>query len=139
MSTSTLPVVVIGAGPVGLAAATHLRARGLRPLVLEAGPSAIELIDHLGLTLCRRIVELFGGRLHQDWSFALGSTIAAFAQGLYSAHRFGLDLAPSFAPDVWLASRVDVPVFLYAPSAGPYRTAGLDRLRRRHPPVYRSR
>lgn len=35
-----LPVVVIGAGPVGLAAAAHLLERGLQPLVLEAGPSA---------------------------------------------------------------------------------------------------
>lgn len=32
-----LPVVVIGAGPVGLVAAAHLVARGARPLVLEAG------------------------------------------------------------------------------------------------------
>ncbi len=32
-----LPVVVIGAGPVGLAAAAHLYARGLPTLVLEAG------------------------------------------------------------------------------------------------------
>lgn len=38
MSTS-LPVVVIGAGPVGLAAAAHLLERGLTPLVLEAGES----------------------------------------------------------------------------------------------------
>jgi thioredoxin reductase len=36
-STSDLPVVVIGAGPVGLAAAAHLLERGLEPLVLEAG------------------------------------------------------------------------------------------------------
>ncbi|MFG1859250.1 NAD(P)-binding domain-containing protein [Microbispora bryophytorum] len=35
-----LPVVVIGAGPVGLAAAAHLIDRGLDPLVLEAGPAA---------------------------------------------------------------------------------------------------
>ncbi|MHC3469528.1 FAD-dependent oxidoreductase [Streptomyces sp. 7R007] len=35
-----LPVVVIGAGPIGLAAAAHLVERGLQPLVLEAGPSA---------------------------------------------------------------------------------------------------
>ncbi|MGW2094292.1 FAD-dependent oxidoreductase [Promicromonospora sukumoe] len=33
----SLPVVVIGAGPVGLAAAAHLLERGLEPLVLEAG------------------------------------------------------------------------------------------------------
>jgi cation diffusion facilitator CzcD-associated flavoprotein CzcO len=32
-----LPVVVVGAGPVGLAAAAHLLERGQRPLVLEAG------------------------------------------------------------------------------------------------------
>ncbi|MGY1838657.1 MULTISPECIES: FAD-dependent oxidoreductase [unclassified Modestobacter] len=35
--THDLPVVVIGAGPVGLAAAAHLLERGLEPLVLEAG------------------------------------------------------------------------------------------------------
>ncbi|WP_138758845.1 FAD-dependent oxidoreductase [Modestobacter altitudinis] len=35
--TESLPVVVIGAGPVGLAAAAHLLERGLEPLVLEAG------------------------------------------------------------------------------------------------------
>ncbi|MGE7386316.1 FAD-dependent oxidoreductase [Streptomyces sp. NPDC004126] len=35
-----LPVVVIGAGPVGLAAAAHLHERGLELLVLEAGPHA---------------------------------------------------------------------------------------------------
>lgn len=36
---AALPVVVIGAGPVGLAAAAHLLERGLTPLVLEAGAS----------------------------------------------------------------------------------------------------
>src|SRR3979411_991563 len=33
-------VAIIGAGPVGLAAAAHALERGLRPIVLEAGPSA---------------------------------------------------------------------------------------------------
>jgi thioredoxin reductase len=37
MNSSTLPVVIIGAGPVGLAAAAHAAARGLTPVVLEAG------------------------------------------------------------------------------------------------------
>ncbi|MCY0950677.1 FAD-dependent oxidoreductase [Streptomyces sp. H27-S2] len=37
---ATLPTVIIGAGPIGLAAAAHLAERGLTPLVLEAGPSA---------------------------------------------------------------------------------------------------
>ncbi|MFB6633336.1 FAD-dependent oxidoreductase [Streptomyces sp. NPDC056362] len=39
-ATDQLPVVVVGAGPVGLAAAAHLAERGLEPLVLEAGPTA---------------------------------------------------------------------------------------------------
>ena len=36
-SLETLPVAVIGAGPVGLAAAAHLLARGLPVRVYEAG------------------------------------------------------------------------------------------------------
>ena len=40
MSVSALPVVVIGTGPVGLAAAAHVLARNLTPVVFEAGPSA---------------------------------------------------------------------------------------------------
>jgi thioredoxin reductase len=37
MAQSSLPVVIIGAGPIGLAAAAHLLSRDLMPLVLEAG------------------------------------------------------------------------------------------------------
>ncbi|WP_326692242.1 NAD(P)-binding domain-containing protein [Streptomyces sp. NBC_01795] len=40
MNTQQLPVVVIGAGPVGLAAAAHLIQQDIEPLVLEAGPAA---------------------------------------------------------------------------------------------------
>ncbi|MEU0730389.1 FAD-dependent oxidoreductase [Streptomyces sp. NPDC006140] len=39
-ATPELPVVVIGAGPTGLAAAAHLVDRGIEPLVVEAGPAA---------------------------------------------------------------------------------------------------
>ncbi|MFC9769932.1 MULTISPECIES: FAD-dependent oxidoreductase [unclassified Pseudarthrobacter] len=39
-SSKSLPVAVIGAGPVGLAAAAHLLERGLEPLVFEAGTTA---------------------------------------------------------------------------------------------------
>ncbi|WP_445269504.1 NAD(P)-binding domain-containing protein [Streptomyces sp. DSM 41634] len=39
-TTTELPVVVIGAGPAGLAAAAHLLDRDITPLVLEAGPLA---------------------------------------------------------------------------------------------------
>ncbi len=37
---NNLPVAVIGAGPVGLAAAAHLVSRGIVPLILERGPKA---------------------------------------------------------------------------------------------------
>ncbi|GAB3646071.1 NAD(P)/FAD-dependent oxidoreductase [Glycomyces tarimensis] len=41
-------VAVIGAGPVGLAAAAHLLERGLEPIVLEAGPGAGAAIAEWG-------------------------------------------------------------------------------------------
>ena len=37
MSVPSLPVAIIGAGPVGLAAAAHVVSRSLTPVVLEAG------------------------------------------------------------------------------------------------------
>ncbi|MGW0561681.1 FAD-dependent oxidoreductase [Streptomyces sp. NPDC003016] len=43
-----LPVVVIGAGPVGLAAAAHLAGRGVETLVLEAGPAAGSAVREWG-------------------------------------------------------------------------------------------
>ena len=48
----TLPVAVLGAGPVGLAAAAHLVARGFTPLILEAGAqvaSNLESYRHVRL------------------------------------------------------------------------------------------
>ena len=39
MRHESLPVVIIGAGPVGLAAAAHALSRNLTPLVLETGSS----------------------------------------------------------------------------------------------------
>ena len=45
---SELPVVVIGAGPQGLAAAAHLLERGLVPLVLEAGDGPAAAVAEWG-------------------------------------------------------------------------------------------
>ena len=50
MESNHLPVAIIGAGPMGLAAAAHLLARGITPLILEAGPkvgSSIEKWAHV--------------------------------------------------------------------------------------------
>jgi glycine/D-amino acid oxidase-like deaminating enzyme len=44
-SVKKLPIAVIGAGPVGLAAAAHLLERGLEPLIFEAGPTAGAAIE----------------------------------------------------------------------------------------------
>jgi thioredoxin reductase len=43
-----LPVVVIGAGPQGLAAAAHLLERGIEPLVLEAGDGPASAVAEWG-------------------------------------------------------------------------------------------
>src|SRR3954469_21767703 len=37
-------VAIVGAGPVGLAAAAHVLGRGLTPIVLEAGPSVAHAV-----------------------------------------------------------------------------------------------
>jgi hypothetical protein len=52
MPETRLPVAIIGAGPIGLAAACHLLARGQRPLVLEAGDGAGHAVrqwSHVGM------------------------------------------------------------------------------------------
>ncbi|TCM48889.1 pyridine nucleotide-disulfide oxidoreductase [Kribbella sp. VKM Ac-2568] len=68
-----LPVVVIGAGPIGLAAASHLVERGLDFVVLESGPGVAAAIDewrHVKLfspwrydidSAARRLLEQAGG------------------------------------------------------------------------------
>ena len=53
-----LPVAVIGAGPVGLAAAAHLVARGLDVVVYEAGESVADAVRQWGHT-----------RLFSPWRF----------------------------------------------------------------------
>ncbi|MFW7342285.1 NAD(P)-binding domain-containing protein [Pollutimonas sp. H1-120] len=48
MSQIQYPVAVIGAGPIGLAAAAHLLSRGLIPIVFEAGEKAGASINEWG-------------------------------------------------------------------------------------------
>ncbi|RBO96920.1 FAD-dependent oxidoreductase [Nocardia puris] len=56
---SELPVVVIGAGPVGLAAAAELRERGVQAVVLERGPGAgAAVAEWHHVRLCSRWAEL---------------------------------------------------------------------------------
>ncbi len=66
MSLSTLPVAIIGAGPVGLAAAAHLIERGETPLILEAGASAAANVRKWGHV-----------RLFSPWEFNVDPAAAA--------------------------------------------------------------
>ena len=47
MSQAAKTVAIIGAGPVGLAAAAHVLERGMLPVVLEAGPEIGIMRIHL--------------------------------------------------------------------------------------------
>src|ERR671919_1432130 len=60
MSEQQLPVVVIGAGPVGLAAAAHLLERGLEPLVLERGDD-----------VATNVADWAHVRVFSPWSFTV--------------------------------------------------------------------
>ncbi|WP_067721391.1 FAD-dependent oxidoreductase [Nocardia yamanashiensis] len=80
-----LPVVVVGAGPIGLAAATELRERGLTPLVLERGDSAGAAVaqwNHVRVfsrwaeliaPAARRLLESTGWTAPQEDSYPTGS------------------------------------------------------------------
>ncbi|MGK7864241.1 NAD(P)-binding domain-containing protein [Falsiroseomonas sp. E2-1-a4] len=66
---TNLPIAVLGAGPIGLAAAAHLRARGLRPLVLEAGPRIAESVRQWGHV-----------RMFSPWRFNIDSAARALLE-----------------------------------------------------------
>ena len=66
MNTSELPVAVIGAGPVGLAAAAHLLATGQEPIVFEAGSGPGAAIAEWGHV-----------RLFSPWEFNIDEVAAA--------------------------------------------------------------
>src|SRR5688500_3860282 len=103
MARSSLPVVVIGAGPIGLAAAVHLQDRGETPLVLEAGVAAGAAIRQWGHV-----------RLFSPWEFnidPLAATLleetgwtlpdpAAYPTGAELVERYLAPLAahPAIAP-----------------------------------------
>lgn len=106
-----LPVVVIGAGPVGLAAAAHLLARGLTPRVLEAG-------DEVGAGM-RRWSHV---RMFSPWEFTIDKAArellerdgwsapdpAGFPTGGEVIQHYLQPLArsPQIAPHIRLGARV---------------------------------
>ena len=85
----SLPVAIIGGGPVGLAAAAHLIERGLRPCVFEAGSepgSAVREWHHVRMfspwqfnvdAAARRLLEAKGWKAPDTDAFPTGADLVA--------------------------------------------------------------
>src|SRR5260221_8600422 len=111
MDRSNLPVVVIGAGPIGLAAAAHLLQRGETPLVLEAGS-----------TVGASIAQWAHVRVFSPWEFNVDPTSRALlekhgwiaprddeyptGQELLDAYLLPLAALPEIQPHLRLGTRV---------------------------------
>ena len=109
--TSALPIVVIGAGPTGLAAAAHLASRRQRFVVLEAGASVGAHVQRWGH------VQVFspwrfnvdpvarGLLLHAGWSEPPADALPTGAE-LVGEYLQPLAKLPELAPHLRFGSRV---------------------------------
>lgn len=79
----SLPIAIIGAGPVGLAAALHVLERGLTPLLLEAGP-----------TIAANIAAWGHVRLFTPWRYAVDKLAVAHLRPT-GWHHPDPDIAPT--------------------------------------------
>lgn len=95
MDNSALPVVVIGAGPVGLAAAVHLLNRGETPLVLEAG-----------VTVGANIAQWAHVRVFSPWEFNLDPA----SQALLETHGWVAPPAEAYPTGQELLDRYLLPL-----------------------------
>jgi hypothetical protein len=106
-----LPVAVIGGGPIGLAAATHLLEKGATPIVLEAGlavGASIREWGHVRLfspwkylvdPAVRRLLEPAGWSMPNEDELPTGSELVADLLEPLAAH-------PALAPHIRVDARV---------------------------------
>jgi cation diffusion facilitator CzcD-associated flavoprotein CzcO len=111
MERNALPVAIIGAGPVGLAAAAELVKRGVKPVVLEAGATVGASVRQWGHVrifspwkydiahVARELLERHGWRAPDGEGYPTGRELV----DLYLAPLAAL---PEIAPHVRLAHRV---------------------------------
>jgi thioredoxin reductase len=111
MNASTLPVAVIGAGPVGLAAAAHLIERGETPVVFEAGAkvaSSVRAWSHVRMfspwrynidAAARRMLDAAGWQPPEPDAIPTGGE-------LVERYLEPLAALPAMRPHIRLATRV---------------------------------
>lgn len=120
---------VIGAGPVGLAAAAHLLERGMTPIVLEAGPSvgaAVAEWGHVRLfSPWRYDIDAAAARLltSHGWTAPDPDALPAGAE-LVESYLEPLAAAPEIAPHLRLGARV---IAVTREGADKTRTLGRER------------
>lgn len=129
-SQAALPVAIIGAGPVGLAAASQLLSRGIEPLLLEAGPTVGTNFESYGHV-----------RLFSPWRYNVDRTATALLEsagwrkpdpeGLPTGREFldeylrPLSAHSDIAPRLRLGARVRA---ITRAGTDKVRTAGRDRV-----------
>lgn len=130
MSETRLPVAVIGAGPVGLAAAVQLLGRGEVPLILEAGPAVGHSIRQWGhvrmFTPWRYCVDAQAGALlaAAGWTPPPADAVPTGAE-LVARYLEPLAALPALAGRIQMNARV---VAVTRKGSDKVRTEGRDAL-----------
>jgi thioredoxin reductase len=130
MNDARLPVAIIGAGPVGLAAAVQVMARGDVPLILEAGSAIAHSMRQWGhvrmFTPWRYCVDAAAGALLKaaGWVHPPAEDVPTGAE-LVADYLEPLAALPALAPHLHLNSRV---VAVTRKGCDKVRTEGRDAL-----------